>query len=161
MNEMQEDVKAFHEKMGLHVGVQPALLTGALKALRRRLIDEELNKELLVALDNDDIEGIIDGGCDSIYVILGLFVSMGVDLDPFWQEVQHSNMSKTGGGKDSGGKVLKPAGWMPPRIAEILKVQLRQQILLLSKLPYKSMRPRTWRLSASNVRPENAKGAGR
>lgn len=52
------------------------------------------------------------------------FKGLGIDLYPFYEEVHRTNMAKLGGPKRADGKQLKPDGWQPPRIAEMLS-QLR------------------------------------
>jgi predicted HAD superfamily Cof-like phosphohydrolase len=49
------------------------------------------------------------------------FKGLGVDLYPFYQEVHKTNMAKLGGPKRADGKQLKPPGWSPPRIEEMLR----------------------------------------
>jgi len=49
------------------------------------------------------------------------FKGLGIDLMPFYEEVHRTNMAKLGGPKREDGKQLKPPGWEPPRIGEILK----------------------------------------
>lgn len=46
---------------------------------------------------------------------------LGLYLDPFFAEVHRTNMAKVGGDVDKHGKRLKPPGWQPPRIAEMLR----------------------------------------
>jgi predicted HAD superfamily Cof-like phosphohydrolase len=58
--------------------------------------------------------------CDVIYVICGTAVEFGIDLAPFFAEVHRTNMAKEGGATRADGKILKPEGWQPPRIAEML-----------------------------------------
>ena len=41
---------------------------------------------------------------------------LGMDLQPFFEEVHRTNMLKTTGPVREDGKVLKPEGWKPPRI---------------------------------------------
>lgn len=48
------------------------------------------------------------------------YKGLGLDLFPFYEEVHKTNMAKLGGPKREDGKQLKPPGWQPPRIAEIL-----------------------------------------
>lgn len=45
----------------------------------------------------------------------------GVEFEDFWDEVHGSNMRKISGGVRADGKRLKPPGWVPPRIDEMLK----------------------------------------
>jgi hypothetical protein len=63
---------------------------------------------------------MIDALCDIIYVTMGAACAMGIDLDPFFDEVHRSNMAKVGGPVRDDGKRLKPAGWTPPDIAGVL-----------------------------------------
>lgn len=49
----------------------------------------------------------------------------GIDLGPLWDEVHRTNMAKVGGKTRADGKILKPDGWQPPRIQELLDVQVQ------------------------------------
>lgn len=73
-----------------------------------------------------DFEEAIDGLCDLIYVVLGSAVAWGIDLDPFFREVQRANMEKLTGPKRADGKQLKPEGWRPPDIETILLRQIER-----------------------------------
>lgn len=66
---------------------------------------------------------MIDALCDIKYVANGAACAMGVDLQPFEDEVHRSNMAKADGGirVREDGKILKPDGWRPPDIAGILE----------------------------------------
>jgi len=46
----------------------------------------------------------------------------GIDIRPFWAEVQRSNMAKVPSGSINV-KTIKPPGWTPPRMAPILLKQ--------------------------------------
>lgn len=141
-NPWQQAVAEFHEKLGHTIGdgAAPAIADARLRA---KLLAEE-TAETIGALGFDvmisiyghrtdinpfaqyEIEGnqslveAIDGLCDIIYVAVGAAVTMGVDLDPFFNEVQRSNMAKAGGEVRADGKRLKPEGWTPPDIAGVL-----------------------------------------
>jgi len=95
-----------------------------LKALRRRMIVEEVVEELLVAMDTDDLVEVADAGCDSIVVIIGMMIAYGIPIKECWREVHRSNMAKAqpdGSVKRrEDGKVLKPEGWTPPNIYRII-----------------------------------------
>lgn len=90
--------------------------------LRASLIEEE-SLETIAALRNNDLLGTIDGLCDLLYVTYGTAVSMGLDLEPFFDEVHRSNMTKIGGPIRPDGKRLKPPGWDPPDLAKVLARQ--------------------------------------
>lgn len=98
-----------------------------------RLIDEEVNDELIPMLARwvrghrnlDTLAGILDGAVDSVYVIYQACNTMGLQFDQAWELVQKSNMAKR---QPDGtvhyradGKVLKPEGWQPPKIKELLE----------------------------------------
>jgi predicted HAD superfamily Cof-like phosphohydrolase len=91
--------------------------------LRRKLIREEF-KELMKALEEEDIVGIADGLADLTVVVYGTALSYGIDLDRVMQEVHRSNMSKLGeDGKPiyrEDGKVLKGPYFSPPDILHVL-----------------------------------------
>ena len=63
---------------------------------------------------------ILDAICDSIYVLIGLALKMGFDLDGAFREVHRSNMSKLGPDgkpiKRADGKVLKGPNFTPPKL---------------------------------------------
>lgn len=112
----QKLVEEFHRAMAQPVGTTPLLRDIDLRA---QLIEEEVG-ELVTALFEDNLVEAIDASCDLIYVVLGTMVAAGVDLDPFFREVHRTNMAKASGPVRPDGKRLKPAGWTPPRIAEML-----------------------------------------
>lgn len=119
MNKFIEDVKAFHQKYGLTINEKPTIVGDKDLALRSRLLDEECD-ETLDAISNDDLEGIADGLVDLIYVAIGAALTYGIPLEECWDEVQRSNMSKTGS-KDWGGKITKGPDFVPPQINKILE----------------------------------------
>lgn len=107
------------------------------------LVKEECTREYIPALEKlisntykgDPIEitttltEIYDGGIDTIYVIMWLFNVLDLPFAEGWQEVHHSNMQKTSidpvrGGlkikRRADGKILKPEGWKPPDLRNIL-----------------------------------------
>ncbi len=117
-----QDILDFHQALNHHIGPFPRIVPERTRALRSKLIREEVN-ELLDGLDDGDLEKIADGGGDVIVVILGTMVSYGIDLRPIWDEIHRTNMAKKGGKKRADGKTLKPEGWQPPRIKELLDEQ--------------------------------------
>ena len=126
MNKYQQDVEDFHRACDLPVGEYIQTLSPERTELRRRLIKEE-SKEMRDELKRNNITGIIDGACDTIVVVLGTLVEMGVDLDPFWDEVHRTNMAKKDGPVREDGKKLKPEGWLPPDLKRVLKDQLTNE----------------------------------
>lgn len=89
--------------------------------LYQKLIEEEV-QELREAKDT---ESQLDALIDILVVTVGAIHSMGADAEGAWKEVYRSNMAKvdplTGRvRKREDGKVMKPAGWEPPRLAGYL-----------------------------------------
>jgi predicted HAD superfamily Cof-like phosphohydrolase len=67
-----------------------------------------------------DLVEAIDGLCDLLYVTYGSFEDIGVDGEPFFDEVHRSNMAKVGGPCNEVGKKMKPDNWTPPDIESVL-----------------------------------------
>lgn len=64
-----------------------------------------------------DINEIIDGCCDVVYVAIGAMVALGVPDLPHLEEVCRANNDKFPGGKaiiNKYGKYQKPEGWIGP-----------------------------------------------
>lgn len=128
MRNWQRDVHKFHDKFGAVVGDIHLPVAPEVTKLRKDLIEEE-HIELQHALETGNYEHISKEAADLIYVILGTMVSYGIDINPIWDAVHESNMNKVGGSKRPDGKVMKPAGWVPPDIKEILTVQKHAALL--------------------------------
>ena len=120
-----EDILQFHVYGEQAIGERPRIPDEQIVALRKRLIEEEVVKETLVAMDLGDLTAIADGIIDSIVVLIGAGVAYGLDLPALWDEIHKSNMMKFKDGinKDAGGKVLKPKDWKPPAIEKLLDEQ--------------------------------------
>lgn len=115
-------VRQFHEACDLPVRTTPALPHPSEEGLRWRLLAEEW-KEYQEAVTAADLVEIADALADMVYVIYGTALSYGIDLDAVLAEVHRSNMAKAVDGKvvrREDGKILKPEGWEPPRIAQVL-----------------------------------------
>ena len=65
--------------------------------LRYSMLKEE-NDEYLTAAQNQDIVGIADALTDQLYLVLGNFITHGLQhiVEELFDEVQRSNMSKLG-----------------------------------------------------------------
>lgn len=112
MNKMQRQVEQFNRA----IKAQPSL------ELVIKLIREEVD-ELIEGLEEGNEVKTIDGACDSIVVILGAIMHrVGVDLEPFFDEVQRTNMQKATGPIREDGKRLKPEGWKEPNLRFLLAI---------------------------------------
>ncbi len=129
---MIDDVKAFHEAMGVPVLTKPEVPEEERIQLRLRLIKEEF-EELCEACACEDpdfdypqyedvkLPDVADAIADLIYVAIGTAHEFGIPLEAVWAEVQRSNMAKVGGATREDGKIMKPEGWKPPDIEGVLK----------------------------------------
>jgi len=122
MHKVQKGVQDFHEKYGCLTKSEPTMPEAQVRLLRASLIVEEA-AEFLSAARNADMEGMCDALADLLYVTYGTAVVMGVDMQPISDEVQASNMTKDGGGQDSGGKIMKGPNFRPPDILSKLREQ--------------------------------------
>lgn len=149
MNKMQKQVREFHQKVvGGPTSPAPPKIRDA--ELRARLIMEEALETIVALLGSDrayclaseaagklfyaksskpDLAGVVDGCMDLLYVTLGTVEAVGVDAEPYFDEVHRTNMLKvcepTGdpAARAAGKKGGKPDGWRPPRIAEMLEAE--------------------------------------
>lgn len=120
-----KQVAAFHLACGVPHLDRPAVPSPERIALRRSLINEEVNNELFPAMMENDLVGVADALADSIYVLIGTALEYGIPLGHVWVAVQNANMAKVDPktglvNKRADGKVLKPEGWTPPNIAGVL-----------------------------------------
>ena len=122
MTDEQSMVEEFHRQFDILIQRRPAIPQGPTKELRVRLIQEEFD-ELKEALGQEDLAAIAKEMADLLYVVYGTAVSYGIDMEPVFQEVHRSNMSKIGGYKRDDGKWVKPPTYSPACLAPILQAQ--------------------------------------
>jgi predicted HAD superfamily Cof-like phosphohydrolase len=123
MNSMQAKVKEFHAMYRLSDPLQPQIPDAETQRLRMKLIFEEAH-EFQQASVQGDLPAAIKELSDLLYVVLGAANAYGVDIEPFFDEVHRSNMTKLWPDgtvhKDAYGKVLKPPTYSPANIERIL-----------------------------------------
>lgn len=122
MNKVQKGVQEFHEKYGCLAKYEPTVPDAKILLLRARLIVEEA-AEFMSAASNENMIEMCDALADLLYVTYGTAVVLGVDMEPISAEVQRSNMTKDGGGQDSGGKIMKGPNFEEPDIAGTIAKQ--------------------------------------
>lgn len=122
MTSEQAMVEAFHSKFEILVQGVPTDLNEATKHLRARLIQEEFD-ELKEAMATGNLAAVAKEMADLLYVTYGTAVSYGIDMEPIFQEVHRSNLSKVGGYKRADGKWVKPPTYSPADIVPILEAQ--------------------------------------
>lgn len=119
-NIMQMQVCEFMDKMRQHKQINPGMPPTDVKSLRYQLINEE-SQECCKAILANDLPQIVDALCDLLYVTLGTAEAYGIDIQKYFDEVHRTNMLKDPDCINEFGKVIKPAGWQPPRIAQMLE----------------------------------------
>ena len=118
----QELVLQFHKAFGIAISHKPKIPDKKTCELRKKLIEEEFN-ELKEAIDNNNMVEAADGLADLLYVIYGTAISFGLDMEPIFDEVHRSNMTKIGGHKREDGKWIKPETYEPPDLISIIVKQ--------------------------------------
>jgi predicted HAD superfamily Cof-like phosphohydrolase len=114
----------FQKRFGFIANQTPTHLTTRLMADRVGMILEE-TAELAEAAEAQDMEKILDALIDLVYFIKGTAVQLG--LGEVWHhafhEVHRANMAKVIGTGHRGvaHDVIKPPGWIPPRLGTILE----------------------------------------
>jgi predicted HAD superfamily Cof-like phosphohydrolase len=119
--DVRRDLIKFHRHFGCTIGESPAIPDDVTVELRCKLIDEEY-RELMDAIDRDDLPAIAKEAIDLIYVVGGTLVAYGIDPVPVWRAVHESNMTKDGT-KRADMKILKGDGYRPPEIAKLVGMQ--------------------------------------
>ena len=131
---MYQDLVDFHLKFGLIGPPVPQLLDQETFLFRVKFLHEELT-EFKKAHRRGDLVEAADGLIDLVYVAMGTAYLMGLPWDRLWAEVQRSNMAKERAVKVEQSKrgstldVVKPVGWIPPRLEQILLEAAGQQRL--------------------------------
>lgn len=126
----------------------PTMPVRSVRELRLKLISEEL-AELAEAFgyylyNEDDSKGVAaptlalvpcghtpnmveayDAILDLLVVVIGTAVAMGLHIEPGWEEVHRSNMSKfIDGHRRDDGKWVKGPSYSPARLREIVDAQI-------------------------------------
>ncbi|QZE10332.1 MazG-like nucleotide pyrophosphohydrolase [Microbacterium phage Luna18] len=135
MNKMQQQNAEFNRAFKRPVRTTPTALPEDEIAVSVELIREEFEDELIPALQAGDLVESVDACADILYVTFGLLNRLGVDVEPVYDEVQRSNMSKLGedgepiiaGPNDPDGifegRIKKGPNYFVPDIARLLQEQ--------------------------------------
>lgn len=142
----QSDIKDLMKLYGQEIKSKPEIPDQKVVELRKKLCCEEfhefmmglgsnfnpseIDEELIDFFNRDllkvDLVELVDGAIDLMVVVIGTLLAFGVNPQEVWDEIHRSNMSKSVNGKliyREDMKVLKPEGWSPPRIKELLLAQ--------------------------------------
>jgi len=116
-------VAEFHQAAGHPVRKEPTIdIPFKEQSLRYNLIKEEL-EEYLQAIADADLVAVADALTDILYVVIGSFLTFGLDPGPLMEEVHRSNMTKFGPGhsKRADGKLIKSPLYEAPDIARVIR----------------------------------------
>lgn len=128
---MLQDIHDFHTKFGFTKREHGDRPNQAFMAFRLKFLAEELH-ETAMAHRKDDLENILDGLVDLVYVAIGTAWLLNLDFEEAWKRVHAANMQKvravTAGDSKRGttSDVVKPKGWEKPNIAELIAPLDRQ-----------------------------------
>mgnify|MGYP001213929961 FL=1 len=120
MKKQLDSVKQFHDTYKIGYSNDPIADLGPEKnKLRFKLMSEE-NEEYLDASNNNDIIEVADALGDMLYILCGTIIEHGMQdiIEPVFDEIQKSNMSKLGGDGNpifrEDGKVMKGPNYFKP-----------------------------------------------
>lgn len=123
------DVVEFHKHYGIDYSGPPRELEASLQKFREDFIDEE-HREFHEARKLDDPVERDAKQCDAcvdlIYVLLGYMRLRGWSFPEAWRRVQAANMQKQLAKKQDpkrhGMDVIKPVGWTPPVLTDLVVI---------------------------------------
>lgn len=95
--------------------------------LRYDLIKEEL-EEFKVALKKRDIIEVADALGDLLFVVYGAGCQYGIDLEPVFEEIYKSNLTKAGGKVNKKGKITKGKNYKAPNLYKIIAPKIVDNI---------------------------------
>lgn len=149
MTNEQRDVEIFMAKAGQTAPEIPSMPDLDTRMLRVRLIAQELRElchalgvylHLDTTLSEDDsiqiveaplptvgLKEVYDGVLDILYVTLGTAVAVSLQVQPGWEEVQRSNLTKfIDGHRAPSGKWIKGPSYSPANLQPIIDAQIEQ-----------------------------------
>ena len=126
-----DDIDRFHKKFGFEKTDKPDIPDDSeLVNFRTSFLLEEL-AEYSQAITKKDTAGALDALVDIVYIALGTAWLFNLPFEKAWKEVQRANMEKIRA-KDTTGKrgtkfdVIKPKGWKPPNIDQIVEEEIEK-----------------------------------
>lgn len=123
MIKMQKQVAEFMRKAGQEVMNKPTLWSP--ENVRRRY--DIINEELLEYLTAQDYVSVADAIGDMLYTVLGAACQHGIDIEPIFEEIHRSNMSKFIDGylDPQTGKYIKGPSYSPANLKPIIDKQMK------------------------------------
>jgi predicted HAD superfamily Cof-like phosphohydrolase len=120
-----ESIKEFHGKFDLWGPDRPAELSEELHIFRTKFMMEEL-EEYIDAYEDGNLEKQLDALVDLAYVVLGTAYLHGFDFNEAFRRVHEANLKKIRAVKDTDSlrgstyDVVKPEGWSPPDLSDLV-----------------------------------------
>jgi len=96
MTPEQKKVRDFHEMVDMLICKKPTNPSGGMRLFKVKTIQKKLDK-LKNAFQVNDLIEMADALGDLLYIVYGVGVSLGIDLEPVFNEVHRSNMTKKDG----------------------------------------------------------------
>jgi len=115
-------IKEFHEKFGLNYAGPPRHLPLDLERFRTEFMKEEIIEYEGRVVLVDKLDALVD----LVYVAMGTAYLHGFDFDEAFRRVHEANMKKKRSistilyGRGSGWDVVKPEGWEPPYLDDLV-----------------------------------------
>jgi predicted HAD superfamily Cof-like phosphohydrolase len=122
MTTFEHAVFQFMYKHGLldHLASRPpGDVPTEVKLERLRMLTEELSELAAAMHENAPRAVVADALGDLFYVLVGTFIAYGIPLDPVFEEIHRSNMTKSMN-MNANLKPVKGPLYEPPRLQEIL-----------------------------------------
>lgn len=133
MTPEQEKVREFQIASGRKPPERPMFIDDSkMHKLRIDLIHEEF-EELKEAIENKDLVKVADAIGDLMYVVLGTANAFGIDMQPIFNSIHESNMTKDFHPNSEDkihSKVIKGKNYRPPNIEAILQAQINDYVQL-------------------------------
>ena len=122
--DLVDDIEQFHTKFDLKGRLINSPIDPELLKFRVRFLAEEL-KEINNASAEGDLEEVLDGLVDLVYVAIGTAYMLNLNFAEAWKTVHKANMSKVKVSNENPGKrghstdIVKPPGWVKPDHAHL------------------------------------------
>ncbi len=140
------DIKEFSEKFALTYDGPPRELPTGLSKFRKEFLEEEVEEYSRATMlpyyeetpeqRTDRLADQLDALVDLVYVALGTAYLHGFNFGEAWRRVHEANMKKVrvevkeDSKRGSTYDVVKPEGWTPPDLRDLVDVAIQEQLHL-------------------------------
>lgn len=109
-------IKEEFEELSAAVGLEVPTIEASEASIERLLVSSQDYPSDAI----DEVE-TVDAICDLLYVIMNLCEELHLNIQPFFDEVHRSNMTKTPAVLSPNKKIMKGPDWQPPAIKLLLE----------------------------------------